>query len=370
MTTTDRHPAPSDPARRPVGRLTRCPDRQQSRRPDKSRRLDLPRDRRAVRDGRQRGRRRIRADPPAARLRARRDPAHDQRRDQGAPRGARPADRPRSRQADPRRPGRGRPGDAHLPARCRGGRAAGRRGDPARPDGLLAGPARDHPALPDRPGGRDQPVQLPAQPGRPQALAGDRRGLLDRAQAAEQGPAHDADRRRDHRRGRPARGRRQHPADEPRAGRPDGRRRALQAADVHRQPVGRLADEGAGRQEEGRPRARRQRRRDRRQVRRPRLGRPALPRRSLRLCRPGLHQRPADVHPRGHLGRRSWSASWRGPQALKLGDPLDPETDLGPMVDEHAADRTQRWVDEAVALGGKVLLRRPAPTARSSRRRS
>jgi glyceraldehyde-3-phosphate dehydrogenase (NADP+) len=41
---------------------------------------------------------------------------------------------------------------------------------------------------------------------------------------------------------------------------------------------------------------------------------------------------------------------------LKLGDPLDPETDLGPMVDEHAAERTQRWVDEAVELGGVLRL--------------
>jgi glyceraldehyde-3-phosphate dehydrogenase (NADP+) len=40
---------------------------------------------------------------------------------------------------------------------------------------------------------------------------------------------------------------------------------------------------------------------------------------------------------------------------LKLGDPLDPTTDVGPMVDEHQASRTQRWVDEAVAMGGKVL---------------
>jgi acyl-CoA reductase-like NAD-dependent aldehyde dehydrogenase len=45
-----------------------------------------------------------------------------------------------------------------------------------------------------------------------------------------------------------------------------------------------------------------------------------------------------------------------GAKALKIGDPLDPETDVGPMVDEHAATRTQRWVDEAVQLGGKVLL--------------
>ena len=45
-----------------------------------------------------------------------------------------------------------------------------------------------------------------------------------------------------------------------------------------------------------------------------------------------------------------------GARALKLGDPLDPTTDLGPMVDATAAGRTQRWVDEAVAMGGKLLL--------------
>jgi acyl-CoA reductase-like NAD-dependent aldehyde dehydrogenase len=45
-----------------------------------------------------------------------------------------------------------------------------------------------------------------------------------------------------------------------------------------------------------------------------------------------------------------------GAKALKVGDPLDPQTDVGPMVDENAASRTQRWVDEALAAGGKALL--------------
>jgi glyceraldehyde-3-phosphate dehydrogenase (NADP+) len=45
-----------------------------------------------------------------------------------------------------------------------------------------------------------------------------------------------------------------------------------------------------------------------------------------------------------------------GARGLKLGDPLDSETDLGPMVDQNAASRTQRWVDEALADGGKALL--------------
>ncbi|HXU84904.1 MAG TPA: aldehyde dehydrogenase family protein [Verrucomicrobiae bacterium] len=45
-----------------------------------------------------------------------------------------------------------------------------------------------------------------------------------------------------------------------------------------------------------------------------------------------------------------------GAKALKVGDPLDPQTDVGPMVDGNAASRTQRWVDEALAAGGKALL--------------
>ncbi len=42
-------------------------------------------------------------------------------------------------------------------------------------------------------------------------------------------------------------------------------------------------------------------------------------------------------------------------KALKTGDPLDPETQLGPMVDAAQAQRTERWVREAVAGGAKVL---------------
>lgn len=45
----------------------------------------------------------------------------------------------------------------------------------------------------------------------------------------------------------------------------------------------------------------------------------------------------------------------QGVAAIKVGDPLDPATDIGPMVDAGQASRTQRWVDEAVALGGRVL---------------
>jgi len=40
---------------------------------------------------------------------------------------------------------------------------------------------------------------------------------------------------------------------------------------------------------------------------------------------------------------------------MKVGDPLDPDADLGPMVDEKAAKRTEGWVEEAVKDGAEVL---------------
>jgi glyceraldehyde-3-phosphate dehydrogenase (NADP+) len=40
---------------------------------------------------------------------------------------------------------------------------------------------------------------------------------------------------------------------------------------------------------------------------------------------------------------------------LRLGDPLDPDTDIGPMVDAAAVERTERWVADAVADGAEVL---------------
>ncbi|MBI4307719.1 MAG: aldehyde dehydrogenase family protein [Chloroflexi bacterium] len=43
-------------------------------------------------------------------------------------------------------------------------------------------------------------------------------------------------------------------------------------------------------------------------------------------------------------------------KALKVGDPLDPATDIGPMVDEKNARRVEEWVQEAVQGGAKVLL--------------
>ena len=40
---------------------------------------------------------------------------------------------------------------------------------------------------------------------------------------------------------------------------------------------------------------------------------------------------------------------------LKAGDPSDPTTELGPMIDDKAANRTQSWVSEAVSQGATLL---------------
>jgi acyl-CoA reductase-like NAD-dependent aldehyde dehydrogenase len=41
---------------------------------------------------------------------------------------------------------------------------------------------------------------------------------------------------------------------------------------------------------------------------------------------------------------------------LKVGDPLDPATDVGAMVDEDAATRVEKWTTEAAAQGARVVL--------------
>ncbi len=40
---------------------------------------------------------------------------------------------------------------------------------------------------------------------------------------------------------------------------------------------------------------------------------------------------------------------------LKLGDPMDEDTDLGPVIDDHSAERIMKWIDEAIDKGAKLL---------------
>ena len=50
-------------------------------------------------------------------------------------------------------------------------------------------------------------------------------------------------------------------------------------------------------------------------------------------------------------------------KTLQVGDPLDPDTDIGPMISASAAIRAERWVREAEADGATVLIggRRKGP---------
>jgi acyl-CoA reductase-like NAD-dependent aldehyde dehydrogenase len=42
-------------------------------------------------------------------------------------------------------------------------------------------------------------------------------------------------------------------------------------------------------------------------------------------------------------------------ETLRVGDPLDPETDVGPLITPGDRDRVKEWIDEAVAAGAKLL---------------
>ena len=40
---------------------------------------------------------------------------------------------------------------------------------------------------------------------------------------------------------------------------------------------------------------------------------------------------------------------------LKLGDPMLEDTDVGPVIDDHSADRIMKWIDEALEKGAELL---------------
>jgi acyl-CoA reductase-like NAD-dependent aldehyde dehydrogenase len=44
-----------------------------------------------------------------------------------------------------------------------------------------------------------------------------------------------------------------------------------------------------------------------------------------------------------------------GVRKLKLGDPADPQTDVGTLIDEAAARRVEQWVDDALGRGARAL---------------
>jgi acyl-CoA reductase-like NAD-dependent aldehyde dehydrogenase len=42
-------------------------------------------------------------------------------------------------------------------------------------------------------------------------------------------------------------------------------------------------------------------------------------------------------------------------EGLVVGDPMDPDTDVGPLISEGDRDRVKEWIDEAAARGGEIL---------------
>jgi acyl-CoA reductase-like NAD-dependent aldehyde dehydrogenase len=45
-----------------------------------------------------------------------------------------------------------------------------------------------------------------------------------------------------------------------------------------------------------------------------------------------------------------------GVKSLKIGDPLEESTDLGPLIRESDAIRASQWIEEAVRAGARVLV--------------
>jgi acyl-CoA reductase-like NAD-dependent aldehyde dehydrogenase len=43
-------------------------------------------------------------------------------------------------------------------------------------------------------------------------------------------------------------------------------------------------------------------------------------------------------------------------RSMQVGDPLVPETDIGPLIDAAAVERLTGWIHDAVAAGGRLLL--------------
>ncbi len=44
-------------------------------------------------------------------------------------------------------------------------------------------------------------------------------------------------------------------------------------------------------------------------------------------------------------------------ESMRVGDPLDPHTDIGPLIHPRELERVERWVDDAVLNGAHILLK-------------
>ncbi len=56
------------------------------------------------------------------------------------------------------------------------------------------------------------------------------------------------------------------------------------------------------------------------------------------------------------LASRFLAALVEAVRGLRMGDPMDPATDVGPLINRTAAERVASWVEEARAAGARVLV--------------
>src|SRR5690625_3044570 len=57
----------------------------------------------------------------------------------------------------------------------------------------------------------------------------------------------------------------------------------------------------------------------------------------------------------GDIAKKVADELTKAAQELKVGDPLDKDTDVGPLITADEVDRVEKWVNEAVEDGAKVL---------------
>ena len=223
------------------------------------------------------------------------------------------------------------------------------------------GQDRLHAARADRRRRRDQPVQLPAQPGRAQARARDRRRLPGGAEAGVADAAvGDRAGRAAPRRVRPPE--RATSAWSPAAAAPSATRSStIPTSRSSRSPAHPRSGWGIkarAPQQEGRPRARQQRAGDHRARRRRRhrggedRGRRVQPRRASRASRPSgstcTSRSPTASSTSWCPRSRRWSSATRSTR----------RPTCRRSISTGERERVESWIDEAVAAGAKVAHRR------------
>ena len=84
----------------------------------------------------------------------------------------------------------------------------------------------------------------------------------------------------------------------------------------------------------------------------------SFPRRSLALLEPvaTLHQHAPPDHSQQHLRQGARSAITQAYGQVRIGDPLDENNHVGPLIDTDAVAQYERALEAVVEQGGSVLV--------------